>query len=52
MVAFNPDNNTSVIVVTEDGNYYQGEFKAKSGGECSTSLTKKYLSMEVEKDDD
>jgi WD40 repeat protein len=52
MVAFNPDNNTSVIVVTQDGKYYQGEFKAKSGGECSTSLTKNYLEMVVEKDDD
>ena len=52
MVAFNPDNNTSVIVVTQDGKYYQGEFKAKSGGECSTSLTKNYLEMAVEKDDD
>ena len=52
MVAFNPDNNTSVIVVTQDGKYCQGEFKAKSGGECSTSLTKNYLEMVVEKDDD
>ena len=52
MVAFNPDNNTSVIVVTQDEKYYQGEFKAKSGGECSTSLTKNYLEMVVEKDDD
>lgn len=52
IVAFNPENNTSVIVITEEGNYYQGEFKPKSGGECSTSLTKNYLLMEVEKDDD
>ena len=52
IVSFTPDNKPSAIVLTSDGHYYQCEFKEKAGGECSTSLNKNFLELEIEKDDD
>lgn len=52
VVCFSPDNTPSVIVITSDGNYHQGSFDPKVGGECSTSLEKNFLELKIEKDDD
>jgi hypothetical protein len=32
--------------------FHLGEFDEKAGGECSTSLSKNFLKLEIEKDDD
>ena len=51
-ISFNSMNLKSIIVITLDGKYYQGEFDEKAGGECSTSLTRDYMEIDIEKDDD
>ncbi len=51
IVTFTPDNSSSVIVITSDGHYYQGAFDPKVGGECKTCLEKKFIDLEVEKED-
>ena len=45
-------NLKSIIVITLDGKYYQGEFDEKAGGECSSSLEKLFMNLELQDDKD
>lgn len=44
-------SDSSIIVLTSDGMYHQGEFDPKFGKECSTSLEKNFSNLEIEIDD-
>ena len=52
VIAFNNLNLKSIMVLTLDGMFHLGEFDEKAGGECSTSLSKNFLKLEIENDDD
>lgn len=52
VVSFNNLNTNNIIVLTLDGQYYQGVFDEKAGGECSTSLQKDFTKIDFDRSDD
>ena len=49
IIGFNKKSEDLIIVVTENGKYYQSKFNNKTIGECSTCFEEEILKMEVEK---
>lgn len=52
VISFSNIKINNIIVLTLDGQYYQGEFDEKAGGECSTSLNKDFTKIDFERSDD
>ena len=46
---FNDDN---IIVLTYNGKFYLGEYNINKGGECTTSLEKDFIHMEIGRNND
>ena len=46
---FNDDN---IIVLTYNGKFYLGEYNINKGGECTTSLEKDFIHMEISRNND
>jgi WD40 repeat protein len=52
VIAFKTLSLNNIIVLTYDGKYKLGVFDEKAGGEFSTSLSKNFLKLEIQNDDD
>ena len=52
VIAFKTLSLNNIIVLTYDGKYKLGVFDEKTGGEFSTSLSKNFLKLEIQNDDD
>ena len=52
VIAFKTLSFNNIIVLTYDGKYKLGVFDEKVGGEFSTSLSKNFLELEIQNDDD
>ena len=48
VVSFGNEDNNTIIVITQNGKYYNGKFDPKVKGECQTSMEKDIWNMEVE----
>ena len=48
IVSFGNEDNHSIIVVTQNGKYYNGKFDPKNKGECQTIIEKDIWNMEIE----
>ena len=49
IIGFNQKNEDSIIVITQNGKYFQSKFDDKIVGECHTCFEEEILKMEVEK---
>ena len=52
VISFNSIDVKNIIVLTYDGEYKLGTFDEKTGGECSSSLEKPFMNLELQDDKD